>query len=149
MNHSPIAVALAILHQGNQFLMQLRDDVPGILYPGHWGLFGGHLEAEETPEVGLKREILEELHYQIINPIKFRCYADTQVIRHVFHAPLEVAIDTLILGEGWDLRLLSLEDICSGFCYSERAGRNQPLGKIHQQILLDFFKWQNLADETK
>jgi len=22
----------------------------GIVYPGHWGLFGGHLEANETPE---------------------------------------------------------------------------------------------------
>ncbi|AFZ35246.1 NUDIX hydrolase [Stanieria cyanosphaera PCC 7437] len=143
MNHSPIAVALAIFHQDEQFLMQLRDNIPEIKYPGHWGLFGGHLEADETPEVGLKREILEELNYQIVNPIKFRAYADAQVIRHVFHAPLEVAIDTLILGEGWDLRLLSLEDLHAGYAYSEKAGGNQPLGKIHQQILLDFLKWQN------
>ncbi|BAU67178.1 NUDIX hydrolase [Stanieria sp. NIES-3757] len=149
MNQSPIAVALAILHQGDRFLMQLRDDLPGIKYPGHWGLFGGHLEVEETPEAGLEREILEELHYQIVNPIKFGCYADQQVIRHVFHAPLEVAIDTLVLGEGWDLRLLSLDEILSGYSYSQKAGRNQPVGKIHQQILLDFLKWQNLAGETK
>lgn len=30
-------VALAILHQDGKFLMQLRDDNPDILYPGHWG----------------------------------------------------------------------------------------------------------------
>jgi len=52
-----IFVALAILEQDGRFLMQLRDDIPTILYPGVWGLFGGHLEAGESPEIGLKREL--------------------------------------------------------------------------------------------
>ena len=30
-----------------RFLLQRRDNVPGILYPGHIGLFGGHREGEE------------------------------------------------------------------------------------------------------
>ncbi|MEB3314276.1 MAG: NUDIX domain-containing protein, partial [Cyanobacteriota bacterium] len=37
-------VAVAILYQSNQVLLQLRDDHPGIIYPGQWGFFGGHLE---------------------------------------------------------------------------------------------------------
>jgi 8-oxo-dGTP pyrophosphatase MutT (NUDIX family) len=149
MSNSPITVALAILYQGERFLMQLRDDISGILYPGHWGLFGGHLEVGESPAVGLEREILEELNYQIINPSKFGCYADTQVVRHIFYAPLEVSVNTLVLGEGWDLGLLSLEDIRCGYCYSHKAGRNQPIGEIHQQILLDFLDWKNLASTKK
>jgi len=46
----PIQVAIAILHRQGQFLLQLRDNIPGIVYPGHWGLFGGHLELGETPQ---------------------------------------------------------------------------------------------------
>ncbi len=52
-NETTPVVAMAILYREGKFLMQLRDDIPGILYPGLWGLFGGHLELDETPEVGL------------------------------------------------------------------------------------------------
>jgi len=31
----------------------------GIVYPGHWGLFGGHLEATRTPEQGPALELKE------------------------------------------------------------------------------------------
>ena len=51
----PIHVAIAILHRNGQFLLQLRDNIPGIIYPGHWGLFGGHLEPGETPAVAVER----------------------------------------------------------------------------------------------
>ena len=38
------AVALAMLQREGQWLLQLRDDIDSIIYPGHWGLFGGHLD---------------------------------------------------------------------------------------------------------
>jgi 8-oxo-dGTP pyrophosphatase MutT (NUDIX family) len=146
MSKSLAAVAVAILYQEGKFLMQLRDDFPGIIYPGHWGLFGGHLEPGETPEAALKRELLEEINYAIplggccrtAAPIKFRSYADNRVIRHVFHAPLQVSLDALVLNEGWDLGLVKLEDIQRGKCYSSKAGQERPLGDIHQRILLEF-----------
>lgn len=40
----PISVAIAIIHQDGKYLMQLRDDLPTIAYPGVWGFFGGHIE---------------------------------------------------------------------------------------------------------
>lgn len=43
-----------------RLLLQQRDDVPGILYPGMLGLFGGHREGGETPLETVRREILEE-----------------------------------------------------------------------------------------
>lgn len=138
MNQCLAAVAVAILYQEEKFLMQLRDDLPNIIYPGHWALFGGHLEPGETPEAALKRELLEEINYAVATPTKFRTYADDRVIRHVYHAPLQVSVDALILNEGWDLELLKLEDIERGRCYSPKAGQERPLGDIHQRILLEF-----------
>ena len=136
----PIAVALAILHQQGRFLLQLRDDIPNILYPGYWGLFGGHLEPGETPIEGLRRELLEEINYTVSDSQLFRCYADERVVRHVFHSPLTVATSELVLGEGQDLELVSIEEIRRGCCYSPKANQVRQLGSIHQQILLDFIE---------
>ena len=138
----PVQVALAILYQEDKFLMQLRDDIPSILYPGFWGLFGGHLEPEETPEAGLKRELEEEINYTVIAPSKLGFYKDDRVIRHIYYAPLTVSLDTLVLNEGWDLDLVSLKDIQRGSCYSAKAGQERPLGDIHQHILLNFVAQQ-------
>jgi 8-oxo-dGTP diphosphatase len=139
--NSPVEVALAILPCNGKFLMQLRDNIPTILYPGLWGLFGGHMEAGETPEIAVEREVLEEIGYQITNPQKFGCYNDDRVIRHVFYAPLIVSLDRLVLTEGWDLGLITLAQIETGFAYSAIAGEERPLGGIHQQIMLDFVEW--------
>ncbi|MGK7952308.1 MAG: NUDIX domain-containing protein [Xenococcaceae cyanobacterium] len=134
----PVEVAMAVIYQNERLLMQLRDDIPGILYPGCWGLFGGHLEPGETPEAGLKREVEEEISYTIVAPLKLGCYNDEKVIRHIYYAPLSVPVEALSLQEGWDLGLVSIPDIQRGICYSEKAGTEKPLGDIHQKILLDF-----------
>lgn len=133
-----IHVAIAILHQQNKFLLQLRDDIPGIIYPGHWGLFGGHIEPGETPDVAVKRELLEEIGY--IPPIlsKFNCYSDSKVVRHVYHALLTVELNALVLSEGWDMDLLTPEQIRQGEHYSQKADQVRPLIPPTQQILLDF-----------
>jgi 8-oxo-dGTP pyrophosphatase MutT (NUDIX family) len=133
-------VALAILRQNEQFLLQLRDDLPDIPYPGHWSLFGGHLEAGETPETGLQRELIEEIDYRVDNPRKICCHTDEAAIRHIFYAPLTVKLTELNLQEGQDLALLSREAIEQGYAYSSKIKQSRPLGKIHQQILLDFLK---------
>ena len=137
----PVEVALAILTYEDKFLMQLRDNIPTILYPGVWGLFGGHMEAGETPEIAVEREVLEEIGYQITNPQKFGCYNDDRAIRHIFYATLNVGVDQLVLAEGWDLGLISREQIVAGSAYSAIAGTERPFGAIHQQLMLDFVEW--------
>lgn len=52
---------LAILLVDRRYLMQLRDDLPGIEHPGVWGLFGGGVEAGEAPAEAIAREVREEL----------------------------------------------------------------------------------------
>lgn len=136
---TPPIVAIAILYRHNRFLMQLRDNIPGIVYPGCWGFFGGHLEPGETPEAGLRRELEEEINYQpsILSP--FADYQEAGVVRHVFHGPLTVGLTDLELREGWDMALLEPWVIRQGHCYSAQAQQECPLGNIHQKILLDFF----------
>jgi 8-oxo-dGTP diphosphatase len=136
-----IEVAIAILYQDDKFLMQLRDNIPTILYPGYWALFGGHIELGETPEIAVQREILEEIGYTLPSNFSFfDIYSDERVIRHVFYAPLEVEFSELVLSEGWDMGLLSFSEIQQGKFYSPIANETRPLGPVHQGILSDFIK---------
>ena len=143
MNEKIRRVALGILERDGLFLLQLRDDFPHILYPGCWGLFGGHLEDGETPEEAFRREIREEIGYEVPSCQELNCYADEEAIRHIFYAPLTVPLSALTQTEGWDMALVDPSTIASGSCYSPKAAQTRPLGEIHQRILLDFF-WERL-----
>jgi 8-oxo-dGTP pyrophosphatase MutT (NUDIX family) len=57
------AAAAIIVTEDRRYLMQLRDDIPRIFYPGHWGCFGGAISAGETPLEALQRELSEELEF--------------------------------------------------------------------------------------
>ncbi len=138
MSNSIVRVAIAILYQDDKFLMQLRDDIPNIVYPGHWGLFGGHLESGETPDIAVKRELLEEIGYTPPNLLEFGCYPDEKAIRHVYYAPLTVELYQLILLEGWDMDFLTVDEIKQGSRYSKKAKGVYPLVPTAQKILLDF-----------
>ncbi|NJK37915.1 MAG: NUDIX domain-containing protein [Oscillatoriales cyanobacterium RM2_1_1] len=137
----PVQAALGILYRQEKFLMQLRDDLPHIAYPGVWALFGGHVEVGEPPELAFQREIQEEIGYQVPEILKFSCYQEPHVIRHIFHSPLTVDLNQLILEEGQDMALVSLEQIQAGECYSSKAGVRS-LALPHQKILLEFIQCQ-------
>lgn len=44
-----------------RLILQQRDDVPGIVFPGLVSLFGGHLEVGEDAHACVQREIEEEI----------------------------------------------------------------------------------------
>jgi 8-oxo-dGTP diphosphatase len=139
MTIEQIEVAVCILYTSDdRFLLQLRDEVPNIIYPGCWGLFGGHIEAGETPEIAVVREIQEEISYDLIGATRFAVDREAHVIRHIFSAPLHVGLADLVLGEGWDMGLLSLAAIATGAHYSSIANQVRPIGPIHQKILQSF-----------
>ena len=57
-------VALLVL-PGSRYVMQLRDDKPEIIYPGHWACFGGAVQPGEAALDTLRRELREELELEI------------------------------------------------------------------------------------
>ena len=136
----PKQVAIAILSQNGQYLLQLRDPIPTIVFPGQWGLFGGHIEPDETPEIAVQRELIEEIGYRPTPLAFWGQYLDPSVVRHVFHGELAVPLTQLELQEGWDLGLLSPAQIESGMAYSTVAQRHCPIGAPHRQILLEFHR---------
>ncbi|MCW9682457.1 NUDIX hydrolase [Dolichospermum planctonicum UHCC 0167] len=140
MNGQLINVAVAILYRENKFLMQLRDNIPNIMAPGCWALFGGHIEPGETPEIAVQREVMEEIGYELTAFSQFGIYSDQKAVRYVFQAPLLVPLDQLVLSEGWDLDLLTAEDIQQGEYFSQKAGEVRPLATLPQKIMLDFIK---------
>ena len=133
-----VSVAMAIIYQEDKYLMQLRDDIPNIAYPGVWGFFGGHIEPGEEPEAALKRELIEEINYRVEQLTIFRCEGLDKYIRYLYSCPLSVPVEELELREGWDLKLLTPAEIRRGFAYSPKAIADKPLGEIHRKIMLDF-----------
>ena len=148
MSKSVVSVAVAILYREDKFFMQLRDDIPGILYPGCWGFFGGHLESGETPLEGVKRELVEEIGYTPPSLSLLERYTEAEVIRYVYHAPLTVSKEQLVLGEGWDMDFVTIEDIQRGECYSKKADQIRPIGLPHRKILLNFIEQPSLFREN-
>ncbi|MEI6381163.1 MAG: NUDIX domain-containing protein [Cyanobacteriota bacterium ELA615] len=134
-----VSVTLAILYntQG-QFLIQLRDDTPGIVYPNHWGLFGGHMEEHETPSQTVKRELKEEIGIEIDGLKSFRVYELEGRIRHVFSAPLNISTDLIVLGEGMDFALVDRATIETGEHYSPIGKQVYPFVPFVKEVLLDF-----------
>lgn len=135
-----IHVAIALLIRQQQFLLQLRDDIPTIVYPGHWAFFGGHIEPGETPEAGVWRELHEEIGYTPPWLKLYQRWKMDNIVRHVYYGPLTVSPSQLQLNEGWDLGLWTIPEIKEGQRFSPQANQVRPLGVPHQTILLNFIE---------
>ncbi len=110
--------ALLVTPDGH-YLMQLRDDSPGITFPGFFCFFGGEIEPGEEPEAGLRRELREELELEAGDISYFSqfvfdaIYADGTIRqRYFFEVPIDPeVIDTLVLHEGAGMKLMTADDI--------------------------------------
>ncbi len=60
----PIEVCAAVVQHQNKVLLTLRPEDKKL--GGYWEFPGGKIEAEETPQAGLAREIREELDIEIV-----------------------------------------------------------------------------------
>ncbi|MFD1670537.1 NUDIX domain-containing protein [Agrilactobacillus yilanensis] len=70
-------LTLALIIQGNKVLLLNRYNKP---YIGQWNGFGGKIEPGETPEQGIKRELMEETG---ITPAHYTLVANGDMAWHV------------------------------------------------------------------
>jgi 8-oxo-dGTP pyrophosphatase MutT (NUDIX family) len=117
---SDIKASVIIHDKYNNILLQLRDEEPG---KGTWVLFGGSVEPEDRDEESAaKREILEELKYNIKNIEFFKRYISGKIEQPIFVVNDVVSLEDLELCEGSDLKFFSPEEIINlniGFNYKE------------------------------
>ncbi len=107
----PKAVVSALLYnpQG-QVLLQHRDDNEYTVFPGHWGLFGGGVEAGENLEEALDREVREELDYRVQHKELWLIAREARAVFHIFLVPLEVGLEQLELHEGQDFGFFEIKE---------------------------------------
>jgi len=89
-------------------------------YPGHWGLFGGTVEAGEDTKAALQRELVEELHYtpkilsHFLDATFSFSFVTGELTRSVYEVVMESSVlEQLDLGEGADMRVFTPETIRS------------------------------------
>jgi 8-oxo-dGTP pyrophosphatase MutT (NUDIX family) len=108
------AAAALIVTSDARYLMQHRDDKPGIFFPGWWGCFGGAVEPGESPADAVRRELAEELgwrparveHFATLG-LDFSFAGFGPLPRHFFAVPTDTGeIGQMRLGEGQALALI-------------------------------------------
>jgi 8-oxo-dGTP diphosphatase len=136
--HSISRCSVVILEDAlGRILMFLRDDLPGVSFPNTWGLPGGSLRPKEAADVGLMREIREELRVRSgdefmlsdLCPLFTLERHDIERIEFAFRASLHYALEDLELLEGQELALFKRTDV-------ENCSRMVP---HHREILLQYF----------
>lgn len=90
-----------------------------IFYPDHWGLFGGAVVSGESAEVGLKREVQEELALEIDSAEYFTEFTFDfsfrglgQIWRRYYLVLLDSnELNRLQLGEGRELKAFTAPEL--------------------------------------
>lgn len=108
--------AIIFENDNDELLLYLRDNKPGIPFPMHWDLFGGHLEEGESPEEALVREVKEELGYDLKDYTFFRKYECLEGdaypnIKYIYSGRINVPIEEITLFEGDHARYFTKEEI--------------------------------------
>lgn len=136
-----MSAGVILVDRQGRVLMQLRDDDPRIMFPGHWGLTGGASQDSETPEQTARREVEEETGLQLggIEPFRAYYFAEMKARKkpqpgradyelYVFHAPCVTPVEEMLCGEGRELRF---------FAAGELAALD--IAYNHAEVLADFF----------
>ena len=97
--------AIILENDKGEILLYLRDKKPGIPFPDHWDLIGGHVEDGETPEEALVREVKEELDIELLEYSFFKMYECLEGdaypnIKYIYRGKINLPIEKITLLEG-------------------------------------------------
>ncbi|MBA3871501.1 MAG: NUDIX domain-containing protein [Anaerolineae bacterium] len=111
------SVSAIPLNPMGKILLQQRDDRPKY-YPNCWTTFGGAVEAGETPDEGMRRELLEEIELEL--PMKLWKVQEILVERDgqqiawentIYVGYIDRAASEIKLNEGQALGYFGLDDL--------------------------------------
>jgi 8-oxo-dGTP pyrophosphatase MutT (NUDIX family) len=119
--HPADAVAAILQLEDGRYVMQLRDALPDIFYPDHWGCFGGAVDPGEDPQHTLCRELEEELEFaptmlrQVTRfDFDLRTLGRNPVYRIYYEVPVSAAaFARFVLHEGTQFRAFSAAELLS------------------------------------
>jgi 8-oxo-dGTP diphosphatase len=108
--------AIIFENDREEFLLYLRDNKPGIPFPDHWDLIGGHVEEGENPEEALVREVKEELDielkeykfYKVFECLSGDAYEN---IKYIYTGKINIPIEEITLLEGVRARYFPKKEI--------------------------------------
>lgn len=108
--------AIIFENERSEILLYLRDNKPGIPFPQHWDLIGGHVEEGESPEEGLIREVKEELDIDLKEYKFFKKYEVLEGdvypnIKYIYTGAINIPIEQIRLLEGDRPRYFSYGEI--------------------------------------
>ena len=125
---------ILLFDRNGKLLIYLRDDKVDIPFPNRWDFFGGHVEAGETPEAALVRELKEELDIELDHWEFFRHYECRQGdaypnTKFIYHGAVDRLPENLTLYEGQRLTSIAAGER-HGFNFANILGRH--LGRFHR-----------------
>jgi 8-oxo-dGTP diphosphatase len=129
--------AIIFENDNGEFFFALRDNKPGIPFPNHWDLIGGHVEEGETPDEALVREVKEELDIDLKEYTFFKEYeclsGDAyENIKYIYSGKINIPIEEITLLEGERPQYFSREEI-----------PDIKFANIIKSIVLDYIKYSD------
>ena len=109
------AVKIFVINTKKEILMQLRDKKPEIPYAGYWSLLGGAVEEGESDLEAIKREIKEEINYELEGIRKIGITKSLGKNKNYdltfFKAKINVPLSKIRLNEGQRVEFFGLDKI--------------------------------------
>jgi 8-oxo-dGTP diphosphatase len=113
---NPQTVAIIVLNEKNEVLLQLRDDNPNVSFANFWTLPGGVVDPNEVPDSAARRELFEETglqtqlsHWKVFD--KKQPNFKPIIEQHVYTGITHYKISEMVVGEGQGLQFFGKEKL--------------------------------------
>lgn len=110
-NNLKNGVLLIPFDNEGKFLLQHRpNDAPN--FPGFWSFFGGVIENGETPQQAIRREVKEDLNYDLPEPELWLTmdYGEIKKVKKYYFLDFCQDKTSLILREGQGMKWVTFEE---------------------------------------